>query len=327
MTGYAESHRNSVQKGDCIVELQKLDDKCVDLILIDPPYNIGKDEWDDFGITKKGYQPKPYSGESYYDWMEEVFIQLNRVMKDSGSFWFFHNDFMMMAELNRRITSATDLEYKNFIVWNKLFPGCKQEGFLNGFVQVEGLNNFQKMAEYMLFYTRKDLHLKLRERRLERGIKSLDISREILSKNGNVTGWYSNIETGKNYPTRETIKPITKHLGFTMDDLVPKFYNQRTHHSVWQYDFDSKKMGHLTPKPIELLSTIIKHTTEPGDLVLDCFGGSGSTAISAINTQRDYLLIEREQKYVDIALERIKNHVPPAEPSTIACNPLESALS
>ena len=64
MTGYAESHRNSVQRGDCIVELQKLDDKCADLILIDPPYNIGKDEWDDFGITRKGYQPKPYSGES-----------------------------------------------------------------------------------------------------------------------------------------------------------------------------------------------------------------------------------------------------------------------
>jgi hypothetical protein len=105
----------------------------------------------------------------------------------------------------------------------------------------------------------------------------------------------------------------------TMDDLVPKFYNQRTHHSVWQYDFDSKKMGHLTPKPIELLSTIIKHCTEPGDLVLDCFGGSGSTAISAINTQRDYLLIEREQKYVDITLERIKNHVqPPNRPLSLA---------
>ena len=141
--------------------MQKINDKCVDLILIDPPYNIGKDEWDDFGITKKGYQPKPYSGESYYDWMEEVFIQLNRVMKDSGSFWFFHNDFRIMAELDNRVNRSTDLEYKNFIVWNKLFPGCKQEGFLKGFVQVEGLNNFQKMSEYMLFYTRKDLHLKL----------------------------------------------------------------------------------------------------------------------------------------------------------------------
>ena len=229
-------------------------------------------------------------------------------MKDSGSFWFFHNDFMMMAELNRRIISSTDLEYKNFIVWNKLFSGCKQEGFLNGFVQIGGLNNFQKMVEYMLFYTRKDLHLKLKERRLERGVKSIDISKEILSKNDNVTGWYSNIETGKNYPTEETIKPITKHLGFTINDLVPKFYNQRTHHSVWQYDFDSKKMGHLTPKPIELLKNIIVHCTDPGDLVLDCFGGSGSTAVACVETNRNYFLIEREQKYVEIAKERIKRH-------------------
>ena len=315
---------NVVKHGDCLTELQKLEDKCADLILIDPPYNIGKDEWDDFGITKKGYQPKPYSGTSYYDQMEEVFIQLNRVMKDSGSFWFFHNDFMMMSELNRRITSSTDLEYKNFIVWNKLFPGCKQEGFLNGFVQVEGLNNFQKMAEYMLFYTRKDLHLKLRERRLERGIKSMDISKEILSKNGNLTGWYSNIETGKNYPTVETIVPITKHLGFTMNDLVPKFRNKCTHHSVWNYDFDSNKQGHITPKPIQLLKNIIEHCTDPGDVVLDCFGGSGSTAVAAIECNRQYILIEREEKYIDIIQDRIDRSVPVEE---LSQNPLEIALS
>ena len=136
--------------------MQKLADKSVDLVLIDPPYNIGKDDWDNFGYTKRGYQPKPYSGECYYDWMEEVFVQCARVMKDSGSFWFFHNDFRIMAELDRRIQQSTDLEYRNFIVWNKLFPGAKQEGFLNGFVQVKGLNNFQKISEYIMFYTRKD---------------------------------------------------------------------------------------------------------------------------------------------------------------------------
>ena len=296
---------NTLVQGDCLAELSKLEEKSVDLIVIDPPYNIGKDEWDSFGRTKKGYQPKPYGGESYYDWMQEVFIALNRVMKDCGSFWFFHNDFRMMSELDRRIQNTTDFDYRNFIVWNKLFPGCRQEGFLKGFVQVEGLNNFQKMAEYMLFYTRKDLHLKLRERRISRGVKSMDISKEILSKTGGLTGWYSNIETGKNYPTSETIVPITKYLGFEMDDLVPKFYNQKTHHSVWQYDFDSEKMGHLTPKPINLLKTIIEHCTNPGDLVLDCFGGSGSTAIACLETGRNYFLIEKEEKYVEIAKKRI----------------------
>ena len=296
---------NILVHGDCLAELAKIKEKSIDLILIDPPYNIGKDDWDSFGITKKGYQPKVYDGESYYDWMQEVFVALSKVMKDSGSFWFFHNDFRMMAELDRRIQESTDFEFRNFIVWNKLFPGCKQEGFLKGFIQVEGLNNFQKMAEYMLFYTRKDLHLKLRERRLALGIKSLDISKEILSKTGGITGWYSNIETGKNYPTEETIVPITKYLGFTMNDLVPKFFNMKNSHSVWQFDFDSQKMGHLTPKPISLLKNIIEHCTEPGDLVLDCFGGSGSTAIACLETNRNYILVEKEEKYVKIAEDRI----------------------
>ena len=176
---------------------------------------------------------------------------------------------------------------------------------MNGFVQVKGLNNFQKISEYIMFYTRKDLHKKLREERLKRGVKSSDISREILSKNGNLTGWYSNIETGKNYPTDETIKPITKYLGFTMDDLVPKFRNQCTHHSVWNYDFDGNKQGHITPKPIPLLKNIIEHCTDPGDTVLDCFGGSGSTAVAAIECNREYILIEKEEKYHAIAQDRV----------------------
>jgi site-specific DNA-methyltransferase (adenine-specific) len=239
--------------------------------------------------------------------MQQVFIELDRVMTDSGSFWFFHNDFGIMADLDRRIREHTTFEYRNFIVWNKLFPGCKQEGFLNGFLQVEGLNNFQKMAEYILFYTRKNLHLKLRQRRIELGIKSSEIGNEILSKTGGFTGWYSNIETGKNYPTKATIVPITKHLGLTLDDLVPKFYNQKNSHSVWQFDFDSKKMGHLTPKPIDLLVNIIEHCTEPGDLVLDCFGGSGSTAVACIQSGREYILIEREETYIEIAEKRISD--------------------
>ena len=134
---------------DCLVGMSRIPDKSVDLVLIDPPYNIGKDDWDKIGYTVKGYTPKPYDGMNYYDWMESVFSECARVMKDSGSFWFFHNDFKIMAELDRRVETSTDLEQKNFIVWNKLFSGAKQEGFLRGFVQVKGLNKFQKISEYI----------------------------------------------------------------------------------------------------------------------------------------------------------------------------------
>lgn len=294
-----------VLEGDCLERLRDVDARSVDVVLIDPPYNIGKDEWDDFGRTKKGYRPKPYSGASYYEWMEDVFRELNRVLKDSGSFWFFHNDFRAAAELDRRMQGATDLELRNFITWNKLFPGSSQEGYLKGYVQVAGLRSFQKICEYILFYTRKDLHMKLRQLRLERGVKSTDISAMIPSRNGNLTGWYSNIETGKNLPTEETIKPITHFLGITMDDIAPKFRNQGTHHSVWNYEFDEEKQGHLTPKPVELLCNIIRHCSDPGDLVLDCFAGSGSTGLACLETDRRYLLIEKEPEYVALANKRI----------------------
>ena len=111
------------------------------------------------------------------------------------------------------------------------------------------------MAEYFLFYTF-DNSWKLKIKRNELKVNQLDISKEIKSKTGGITGWYSNIETGKNYPTEETIKPITKYLGLTMDDLVPKFRNQKTNHSIMDYDIESKQ-GHITPKPVKLLENLI----------------------------------------------------------------------
>ena len=48
---------NVVNCGDCLLELSKLDCKSVDLILIDPPYNIGKDEWDDLESSRRGINP------------------------------------------------------------------------------------------------------------------------------------------------------------------------------------------------------------------------------------------------------------------------------
>ena len=59
-------------------------------------------------------------------------------------------------------------------------------------------------------------------------------------------------------------------------------------------------------KPVELFEYLIKTYTNEGDLVLDNCIGSGTTAIAAMNTNRNYIGIEKEQKYVDIANKRIK---------------------
>jgi site-specific DNA-methyltransferase (adenine-specific) len=65
---------------------------------------------------------------------------------------------------------------------------------------------------------------------------------------------------------------------------------------------------HPTEKPIQLLERIIKLHTKENDIVLDCFGGSMSSAIACYNTQRQIVSCELDKEYYDKAMKRITNH-------------------
>jgi site-specific DNA-methyltransferase (adenine-specific) len=296
--------------GDALEQLKELPSKSVNLVCIDPPYNIGKDQWDNLGFAKKGYggAAENASGDYYFGWMAEIFEEIERVLRDDGSFFVFHNEFRSMARLDTKIQQNTSFVFRQMITWNKRFEGSSRKGFLDGFIVRGGLSNWNKMAEYILFYTFNN-SWKLKDARKRRKVKQTTISREILSRTGKMTGWYSNIETGKNYPTEQTIVPITKHLGLTLEDLVPKFYNQKTDHSVWNYEPVLKKMGHITPKPTELIKNIIMHTTNEDDVVLDCFAGSGTTGVAAAQLNRRFILIEKEEEYMVIINKRLRDEV------------------
>lgn len=269
-------------QGDCIDGLKQIPDKSIQLICIDPPYNIGKDTWDNI--------------DNYTEWLISIIKILETKLQDNGSFFMFHNDMESISELMVSIKKNTKFVFKQMIVWNKRFEGSKKKGFLDGYVVKNDMHNWNKMAEYILFYTF-DNSYKLKEARKNMNISQITISSEILSKTGGLTGWYSNLETGKNMPTRETIKPIEKHLKLKYEDIVPKFNNMKTDHSVWNYDMAKRCKIHITPKPIELLENIILHTTDEGDTVLDCFAGTGSIGYACINKKRKCILIEKEEKY------------------------------
>ena len=279
-----------VINGDCLLKLDNINDKSVQLVCIDPPYNIGKDTWDNV--------------ENYNFFMIEVIKKLEKKLRDNGSFFIFHNDMETISELMVLIKKNTKFKFKQMIVWNKRFEGSKRKGFMDGFVVRNKLHNFNKMTEYILFYTF-DNSYKLKEAREKLKINQLIISQEIKSKKGGITGWYSNLETGKNMPTRETIKPIEKHLNLKYEDIVPKFNNMKTDHSVWNYDIAERNGIHITPKPIDLLKNIIFHTTDEGDMVLDCFAGSGSMGYACLETKRKCILIEKEKKYYNYILSNI----------------------
>ena len=68
---------------------------------------------------------------------------------------------------------------------------------------------------------------------------------------------------------------------------------------------NQKNKLHPTQKPIELFEYLIKTYTNENDLVLDNTAGSGTTAIACLNTNRQFIVMEKEQKYYDIILKRV----------------------
>lgn len=70
----------------------------------------------------------------------------------------------------------------------------------------------------------------------------------------------------------------------------------------------SRETGlHPTQKPVELLEYLIKTYTDENDIVLDNCMGSGSTCVAAVNTGRQFIGFELDEKYFEIAKERIEN--------------------
>ena len=65
---------------------------------------------------------------------------------------------------------------------------------------------------------------------------------------------------------------------------------------------------HPSQKPLELIKRYIKILSKEGDLVLDCFMGSGTTAVACKQLKRNFIGFEKEQKYVDIVNQRLEQN-------------------
>ena len=128
--------------GDALQELKKLKDKSINLILIDPPYNIKKAKWDSWPTV-----------EAYVEFMGNIFKELERVLKDNGSFYFFHNDFLQVAELQHWIRQNTRFKFNSFIMWDKgnfRALSWKNPG------EDSKLRTWFNTCEYCLYYTFED---------------------------------------------------------------------------------------------------------------------------------------------------------------------------
>ena len=92
-------------------------------------------------------------------------------------------------------------------------------------------------------------------------------------------------------------------------DWIPlkKTYEYKNPTTVIVEDKIRRGSVHPTQKPVPLFEYLIKTYTNEGDLVLDNCAGSGTTAIAALNTNRNYILIEKEEKYIEVINKRISD--------------------
>jgi len=103
-------------------------------------------------------------------------------------------------------------------------------------------------------------------------------------------------------------------MGFTKNPLIRQSEERQWYKppiTTLNFKLDDKRNGtqHPTQKPIALIEYLIKTYTNEGEIVLDNCIGSGTTALACKRTNRNFIGIEMEQKYFDLANKRIDNHV------------------
>jgi len=106
-------------------------------------------------------------------------------------------------------------------------------------------------------------------------------------------------------------KPFKSKLNEDCNNINPAVFNlwegKKYKSNILKYKKDYNGY-HPTQKPVLLLEDLIKTFSNEGDLVVDLTAGSGSTAVACINTGRNYICIEKDGKYYEVAQKRIAEH-------------------
>lgn len=283
--------------GDCIEELKKLDDNSVDLVVADPPYwKVINEKWD--------YQWRTEN--DYVEWSIKWITEVSRVLRYGGSFYLF-GYFRTLALLVPYFNDL-NLELRQQIIINKGMRAVSGRATKN----YKMFPNVTESALFIIKDNKKIIKPFLKEQQEKLGLKSKEIN-EALGVKSNGGGMWS-IYTGKNvceqFPTEELWNKLSKILDFKWDySKIAQTYNpQMGLTDVWDdIDFYEEKRVHSTQKPLKLIKRLILASSNENDLVLDPFGGSGSTAISALQLNRNFITIEVDETYYNEIVNRIQS--------------------
>ena len=112
--------------------------------------------------------------------------------------------------------------------------------------------------------------------------------------------------------TNNNYLPDTEYILFFREKgvkLYGNYHTKRKYYISGTNQVDKKKYKHPTIKPLQLIEYHIENSSREGDVVLDCFCGSGTTLVGAINKNRKFIGFEIDKEYYEIARKRVEEAI------------------
>jgi site-specific DNA-methyltransferase (adenine-specific) len=277
--------------GDCLIEMNKIAEGSVDLILCDLPYGTT----DRSGVDKKG--SNRVLGWDTVIPLDQLWEQYRRVLKPSGA---------VVLTADQPFTSQLVLSNLEWFKYEWIWKKKRTTGFLHANARP------MKETEDILVFS------------------PLGASGCSKKANKNMTYNPQGL-VEKNVKKKNNAKRLGKflhqpeHMGAGNKLLHETEYEQKyTNYpsEIIEFGLD-KNVVHPTQKPVELMEYLIKTYSNVGEVVLDNCMGSGTTGVAAVKCSRAFIGIEQDEEYYKISEERINNTVPVDEASH---NPLLDAL-
>lgn len=241
---------------DTMSVLRYLPDAFVDLMIVDPPYNLTKN----FG--KNTFKQMDFT--EYKKWLDRWLSKVVRILKPNASLYICSD---WKSSIIIPLVAGKYFKLRNRISWER------EKGRAAS-------NNWKNCIEDIWYYTKSDEYTF--------NLDSVKIQRQVLAPyrdgKGAPKDW--NEEDGQKIR-------LTAPSNIWTDITIP----------FWSM---SENTEHPTQKPEKLIAKLILASSNTGDMVFDPFLGSGTTAVVAKKLGRHFLGIERERKYVALALKRLE---------------------
>lgn len=285
---------NKVILGDCIDKLKDYKENQFDLTIADPPYfKVIGEKWD--------YQWR--TEDDYILWCQQWLKEVYRTLRYGGTFYLF--GYFRTLSLLVPTLNEIGFDLRQQIIIHKGMKAVAGRA-------TKKYKMFPNVTESILFLTKKNINFSrgfLKNRQKILGISSKDIN-ERLGVKSNGGGMWS-IYTGKNvceqFPTKELWLKLQDILEFDLayEKIAQTFNPEQGITDVWNdIDFYKEKRYHPTQKPLQLLERLIRASSNANDIVLDPFGGSGSTLFACNKLNRNCSIIEIDDNYITKIKER-----------------------